>query len=423
MLTREENEQLTVAGPGTCMGTLLRRFWVPFLFSSDLPEPDCPPRRVRIMNEDLVAFRDSNGHVGLLDQRCPHRGASLFFGRNEECGLRCVYHGWKFDVAGNCVDMPNEPAESNFKHKIKQAAYPCQERTGIIWAYMGPAELKPAMPELEWMQVPSTHVHFTKRLQECNWLQAMEGGFDVSHLQFLHRGDLRGPEFEPRATDPVIPKEQQVALTDCGLVVGYRGDDLPDGRSSWSCHQFLMPWFKGFSLRPNINLIAGHMWVPIDDQNCLLWSFEYVPDRPLSDPALQWSANSLNAETVPGSERTVRNRDNDYLIDRQLQSSGRSFTGITGVGQQDSAIQESMGPILDRSREHLGTADISIITLRRVLQRALTDLETGAPIQGFDACAQQLRSVAIELPAGVSFADAGYEQLKERSGMLAAAAA
>src|SRR5215204_3073496 len=187
MLSQAENELLCRTGPGTPMGELFRRFWLPALLPSELPAPDSEPIRFRILSEDLIAFRDTNGKVGFLDQHCPHRGASLFFGRNEECGLRCVYHGWKFDAAGNCVDMPSEPAESTFKERIRQTAYPCAERGGVIWAYLGPAERQPALPELEWALLPEDQRFASKRLQECNWLQAMEGGIDSSHISFLHQ--------------------------------------------------------------------------------------------------------------------------------------------------------------------------------------------------------------------------------------------
>src|SRR5438067_12960854 len=154
MLTKEENELLCRVGPGTVMGNLMRQYWVPALLSSELPEPDSAPLRVRLLGENLIAFRDSSGQVGLLDQACPHRGASLFFGRNEEEGLRCVYHGWKYDVSGQCVDMPSEPSESNFKSKIKATAYPCRERGGVIWAYLGPREVPPPLPDIEANMLP-----------------------------------------------------------------------------------------------------------------------------------------------------------------------------------------------------------------------------------------------------------------------------
>ncbi|MFI5269083.1 MAG: Rieske 2Fe-2S domain-containing protein, partial [Chloroflexota bacterium] len=154
MLRSEDNALLTRSDPGTPMSRLMRRYWAPFLLTTELPEPDCPPVRVKLLGESLVAYRDSQGRVGLLDNHCPHRGASLFFGRNEECGLRCVYHGWKFDLEGRCVDMPNEPPESNFKDKVRTKAYPCRERAGIVWAYLGPPELMPELPEYEFLMVP-----------------------------------------------------------------------------------------------------------------------------------------------------------------------------------------------------------------------------------------------------------------------------
>ena len=172
MLTREDNAFLTATGPGTPMGTLLRRYWIPALLPEELPEPDCPPVRLKLLGEPLVAFRDSNGNVGVVAENCPHRGASLFFGRNEEAGLRCVYHGWKFDASGACVDMPNEPPESNFKHKVRVTAYPGRDLGGVIWVYMGPPELQPELPALEWALVPESHRYHTKRIQACNWAQS-----------------------------------------------------------------------------------------------------------------------------------------------------------------------------------------------------------------------------------------------------------
>ena len=168
MLSREENELITRVAPGTPMGNAMRRYWIPALLAREIAEPDGPPVRVRLLGEDLVAFRDTEGRIGLLDEYCPHRRASLFFGRNEECGLRCVYHGWKFDVAGTCVDQLNEPAENRFQHKVHIAAYPTVELGGIVWAYLGPPERMPAAPKFAWTQVPQTHRHVTKVIQECN---------------------------------------------------------------------------------------------------------------------------------------------------------------------------------------------------------------------------------------------------------------
>ncbi|MCL6593139.1 MAG: Rieske 2Fe-2S domain-containing protein [Alicyclobacillus sp.] len=191
MLKASENERITRVGPGTPMGHVFRRYWVPALLSEELPEPDCPPVKVRLLAEDLVAFRDSTGRVGLFEAYCPHRRAHLFWGRNEECGLRCAYHGWKFDVDGRCVDMPNEPPDSRFKQNVRIPAYPCWEKGGIIWTYMGPPALQPPTPDYEWLRAPETHRFVSKTFEDCNYLQALEGGIDTSHSSFAHNNNLR----------------------------------------------------------------------------------------------------------------------------------------------------------------------------------------------------------------------------------------
>ncbi len=182
MMSREQNDQLSRVGPGTLMGKLLRRYWAPFLLVSEIPEPDCPPVRVKLMGENLVCFRDSKGQIGLIDEFCAHRGVSLWFGQNEECGLRCPYHGWKYDVTGQCVDLPSEPEESGFRKNIKLKSYPCIEKAGIVWAYLGPPALQPPPPALEWTDVEPPQRFVSKRLQECN----------------LPAGDGRRHRFQPR---------------------------------------------------------------------------------------------------------------------------------------------------------------------------------------------------------------------------------
>jgi phthalate 4,5-dioxygenase len=190
MLRKEQNELLTQTAPGTQMGQLFRSYWLPALMAEELPENDCPPVRVKLLSERLLAFRDSEGRYGLIDEFCAHRGVSLWFGRNEEAGLRCPYHGWKYDVTGQCVDVPSEPAESGFCKKVKLTSYPLVKCGAVLWAYMGPPDKKPPLPEWEFAMVPAEQTFVSKRLQECNWLQAMEGGIDSSHVSFLHRGDL-----------------------------------------------------------------------------------------------------------------------------------------------------------------------------------------------------------------------------------------
>ena len=190
MITQEQNEYLCRTGPQSPMGQLFRRYWIPALLSEELPRPNCPPVRVQLLSERLIAFRDTDGRIGLMDEFCAHRGVSLWFGRNEENGLRCSYHGWKYDVTGQCIEVPSEPSSSGFCSKIKLKSYPTVDLGGVIWAYMGPPEEQPPHPDFEWVHLPKSHVFITKRWQESNYLQAMEGGIDSSHVSFLHSADL-----------------------------------------------------------------------------------------------------------------------------------------------------------------------------------------------------------------------------------------
>jgi len=394
MLSTEENKLLTRVGPGTPMGNLIRRYWVPALFSEQIEKPDCPPVRVKLLCEKLVAFRDTDGRPGLLDERCPHRTASMFFGRNEECGLRCVYHGWKFDVTGKCVDLPSEPPGSNFQDKVSIRAYPCHEAAGIVWTYMGPPELRPEFPEFEWTQVPQSHRYASRHIERCNWLQALEGGFDTSHLAFLHRGATQAPRSVPSRYD-VIPKE-------FGFVVG-TGRDAGEGETLWTANVMAMPFHKIIATDP----YGAHCWVPMDDENTMLYSVDYRPDRPLTDDDLALSRNfeHIHAETIPGTDLPVENAANDYRIDRAAQAAGPSFSGMRGLAVQDRAVQESMGPVADRTIEHLGVSDTAIIRIRQLLLKAVRDLEDGKEPPGMKGASYRVRSARFAAPDEAAFAD------------------
>jgi phthalate 4,5-dioxygenase oxygenase subunit len=416
MLTQEENELLTRTGPGTPMGELFRRFWMPALLSSELPAPDCPPVRLRLLGEDLVAFRATDGTVGLLDARCPHRRADLFFGRNEEQGLRCVYHGWKFDVAGICVDMPNEPAESNFKHKISTAAYPCIEQGGIVWAYMGPPERRPALPDLEWTAVEHDRRYVHKRLEECNYLQGLEGELDNSHASFLHgvqsprlgAGQLLGGS--AYASRDRAPKAV-VKDTDYGMMVAWRSNAEEDSYY-WRVTQYLVPCYAMIANTPDRPFLCFAL-VPRDDETAWAFSIAWRPDRSLSVAEVAdietWTGPF--PELIPGTFRPVNNKDNDFNIDRALQRS-YSYTGIRGIRDQDRAVQESQGVIMDRSQEHLGTVDAGIIGMRRRLAALVKDLESGIePQAAHRGEVYRVRSVALVLKHGVPIDEAGQEYL------------
>jgi phthalate 4,5-dioxygenase len=407
VLSREDNERLTRVGPGTPMGELMRRYWIPAAFTHQVAEPDGAPVRVRLMGEDLVLFRDSQGQLGLIDERCPHRTASMFFGRNEQSGIRCVYHGLKFDVDGNCVDVPCVPPTTDeqmgrIKRSLKTKSYPCVERGGTVWTYMGPPELRPEFPDLEWTMVPESHRFATRHIQECNWLQGLEGGFDATHLTFLHGGDN-----EP--TRRIVASLYEVMPTDFGFVVG-TGRDSGKGTIMWNMNVMLMPFHKIISSIPH----AAHVWAPIDDESTMLYSINFHPHRPLTDDDLKrekaW--RGIHTENIPGTDRAIQNKANDYLIDRALQASGKSYTGMKGLGIQDCSIQESMGPIADRTGEHLLVSDTAIVKIRRLLLQTLNDHAAGKPLPGMKPASYRVRSARCELPKGAPFAETMAERVR-----------
>jgi phthalate 4,5-dioxygenase oxygenase subunit len=419
MISHEQNVFLTQTGPQTPMGELFRRYWMPALMSSELPEPDCPPVRVSLMSEKLVAFRDTSGTVGLMDEFCPHRGVSLWFGRNEENGLRCPYHGWKFDTAGNCVEVPSEGPE--FCKRIKFKSYSVVEKAGVIWAYMGPPELKPELPSFEWMDLPADHIYVSKRWQECNFLQAMEGGLDSSHVSFLHAGDLgRDPLRKGAAgakyalnTKTVFEVEESTG----GLMICARRV-AEEGYYYWRLSQWMMPWY---TLIPPYkgNALNGHAWVPMDDENCMAWNFTYHSTRPLTKEERDHMDNGhgIHPELIQdGSFRPVGNRDNHYLIDRAAQKAGLTYSGIKGIGLQDSAVQESMGRITDRTREHLVTTDRAIVMARARLRKAALEVKEGGTPPALDAEGQRVRSASFVLPVDKPFRETAVEAQQVRIG-------
>ncbi len=426
MLKREQNELLTQTGPGTPMGELFRRYWIPALLSEELPEPDCPPVRVKLLSERLIAFRDSDGKLGLIDEFCAHRGVSLWFGRNEEGGIRCPYHGWKYDVNGQCTEVPSEPAESGFCQKIKLTSYPMIERGGVIWTYMGPKDTVPPPPEYEFATVPDKQTYMSKRLQECNWLQAMEGGIDSSHVSFLHRGAINSdPLFKGAKGNQYNLKDSapkfEVVESEGGLLIGARRN-AEEGNYYWRITQWVMPFFTVIPPRAD-HPIHGHFWIPIDDENCWAWSYDYHPVRALSEAEVKAmdDGHGVHVKFVPGTFRPLQNKDNDYLIDRQAQKEGRSFSGVDGFAMQDASVQESMGPIQDRTKENLVSTDNGIIMARHKLMKAAQALvKNGTLPAGRDPVHHRVRSASVILPPGVPFKEAAKEALLAREGVAQA---
>jgi phthalate 4,5-dioxygenase len=422
MLRPEQNEMLTRTGLGTPMGKMFRHYWIPALLAEELPENDGPPVRVQLLSERLIAFRDTLGRYGLLEEFCAHRRVSLWFGRNEECGLRCAYHGWKYDVTGQCVDLPSEPEENGLRRRIRLRSYPLVERGGLLWTYMGPPDDRPDLPEFEFTMVPTAQRFVSKRLQHSNWLQALEGGIDSSHVSWLHRDafqsdplmrDSRGNEYN--MGDMMVRFE--VAEHDAGLFIGARRKAENDS-FYWRITPWCMPSFTMIPPRGS-HPVHGHFWIPIDDDNCWAWSFDYHPTRALTEAevAAMRAGKGIHVQYVPGTFIPLANRDNDYLMDRAAQKAGATFSGVGGIGMQDASLQESMGPIVDRSKENLVSADNGIIFTRQKLLRAVEALaKQGIAPPGRDPASQRVRSASLVLPAGTAFAEAAREVLTVRSG-------
>jgi len=407
MLTQEQNDTLTRVGPGTPMGNMMRRYWIPALLDWEVSEPDGEPVIINLLGEELVAFRQTDGRIGVVEARCAHRRAHLFFGRNEDCGLRCIYHGWKFDITGQCVDMPNEPEISNFKDKVRIAAYPTYETGGIVWVYMGPSENEPPPPLFDWTQVEEGHRTCMKVIQECNWLQGLEGGIDSTHTSFLHgippHKRYDGSTVMGRARNVSMSADIQVVPTDYGYTyAGIR--DMGDDKHYVRGYHWVAPWTQ---LRPDGGMnsgrapgVHGHFWVPMDDYRTMVWNFGYtLGDEPLDEEEKNQAGlgNSYDLDVDRKTFQSFKNASNNWMIDREDQKNN-SYTGIKGTNTQDRMVQETMGPILDRTLERLGTADRAIITARRILLNGVRRVEDGGDPPGVSPTYYNLRAVQRVIP-------------------------
>ena len=435
MLTKEKNDLITQTGPGTPMGEVFRRYWLPCLLAEELPEPDCAPVRVELLSEFLVAFRDSEGQLGLIDEFCAHRCVSLWFGRNEESGLRCPYHGWKFDVDGKCVDVPSESPE--FCKNIKLKSYPLIEKGGVLWAYMGPPDKKPPEPEYEFCTVPSARRFVSKRFQASNWLQALEGGIDSSHVTFLHGDNVDsdplfkgagGNKYNINDLQPIF----RVVDREEGLFIGAHRN-AEDDQYYWRITQFLMPSFTMVPPRGDYP-VHGHFWIPINDDTCYAWSYDYKPERDLTDQEV-WhmkQGKGVHCEYVPGTYIPKANKDNNYLMNRDHQRMGISYSGVEGIAIQDGSLQESMvgvdpvsgrrvawGGTCDRTQEVLAPTDQGIMKARRMMFDAIEKLQgKGETPPGVDPESHKVRSASVLLKRDVNFEEdeRTIEALKAKPG-------
>ena len=391
--TRDEEHALItrIAGDAPA-GAMMRRYWLPACWAAEVAERDGAPVRVRMLGRNLVAFRDTNGALGLIDAACPHRLASLALGRNEEGGLRCIYHGWKFDVRGRCVEMPTEPPGYAFAERIHVGSYPVREGGGLVWAYLGPPEIEPAFPAYDWTALPRDQIAHLKFIENVNYLQALEGTVDSAHTRFLHRGAdalYRAAE-ERKRTE--LSRDLAPRLEVADTTYGFRYAAIrrpnvdPEQFRYVKIARFVMPTTAILSRplaedRPTLVQI----FVPMDDEHTMHYSiFHSLNGQPLDERALQEVSRCVPGVDVGANWELRNNEANWWNQDRPAMKNG-SYTGVYGVMNQDVAVQESMGAIVDRSREHLGTSDVAIIRLRRRMLESVRRFMAGAPPIGLES--------------------------------------
>jgi len=432
MLSHADNERLVRVGPGTPMGDLFRLYWLPFYLSKDLVA-DGQPKRIKLLGEDLVAFRDTENRVGLIANACAHRGAPMMFGRNEDCGIRCVYHGWKYDVTGAVVDMPAEPVTSRLMERVTIKAYPCRERNGVVWAYMGPAaDELPALPNLEWNLVPDANVVLTMRVQECNWLQALEGEIDSAHAPILHgRIDAGGSIDSWLATKDLRPI-LQCMRQDFGVSIAARRR-LSEDTLYWRVNQFVMPFYTLVPPQSRFVDLSGHAWVPIDDEHTMCLMFSYHPTEavpPRTRTVFMEGHNGRESghasrhayvepsPTTPYAEYwTKYSPSSGFRFDYESQRT-TWFSGLPGLWVQDAACQSGVAPVYDRTQEHLCSSDAGIVMSRRMLLDALDSYSSsGVRPRGVDdPDVFMVRAMSLTLPSDTTWHEAGRTFMQARLG-------
>ena len=435
MSKQRDSDDLFRVGSGTVMGDMMRQYWIPAAMSSEL-ERDGAPMRLVLLGERLIAFRDSSGRVGVMDHRCPHRCASLFLGRNEENGIRCVYHGWKYDAAGNCVDMPNAPPHQDFKDKVKAKAYKVAERNGLIWVYMGSRKEAPPLPAIEASLLPEAELQISFVQRECNWLQALEGDIDTSHFGFLHTGSVQPDDAAPDSLLrwTLTNRAPEYHVTDTGygtMYCAYRPAEA--GQTYWRFANFLFPFWTQTPQGP-FDRVNTRAWVPMDDTHTMFVSLSWRSSPPSLRPL-------KNGQMIPGSRlgfdylpnttdwygrwRLMQNPSNDWMIDRAAQKSGENYTGIASIHGQDQAVTERMGGITDHGFENLGPSDIMIARTRRRLLRAARAFakdETIPPCVDDPGVYTAVRSGDFLADAKIAWRDAYEMQMRAAVRPLAQAA-
>ncbi|HEY8692817.1 MAG TPA: Rieske 2Fe-2S domain-containing protein [Chloroflexota bacterium] len=404
MLSKRDNDTLTRTGPGAMMGQLMRRYWLPVALAEEVAEPDGAPARIEVLGERFVAFRDTAGKLGLLAEHCPHRGASLALARNEDHGLRCIYHGWKFDVTGQCLDTPTELPEHSLAGRVKARSYPVREVAGVLWAYLGPRDKMPPFPDLQWLQLPPSHSTPFKILEECNYAQALEGGIDFAHAAVLHRNSPWS-----RTNDDVRERNPRprVEVQDTAWGFFYTGLWGSDSQTHVRIHPFVFPCWT--VVAPNAYGSANgqgdrvvNAWVPRDDGTTWHFQYFYNPTKPVDR---EWRIRTAGCY-VDAAYRKLRNADNRYNQTREAMRT-TNLSGIDGVLTQDHAVNESQGPVVDRVQEHLAASDRAVIHVRKVLLEAARDVAEGKDPPGLapGTTLSHVTSQTADLPEGACWED------------------
>jgi phthalate 4,5-dioxygenase len=391
VLTKEQNELLCRVESAAPMGQMMRRHWLPVCLSEEVAGRDGAPVRARLLGEDLVVFRDTNGKLGVLDERCPHRGASLVFGRNEECGLRCLYHGWKFDVDGKILDMSSEPAGTSMRQATRTKAYPAREGGGFVWIWMGPPETMREFEPPAWAPHANCRTAIVKMHAGCNWAQVLEGSIDSAHSSSLHSTEMPAAQVDgAKATGKVWPRpsnDKAPKLQFEPTSYGFRYAAIRKPILNPETHQYVRTtlFIAPFTvlIPPNDQYRLAQMLVPVDDLNSMFYWVAWHPDAAKGISQEEW--RSFCAATVgtdlDSNYRKLRNFSNNYMQDREAMKRG-DFTGIKGIPTQDMAMWESMGPIADRSRDHPGSSDVAVVQFRRMMMAAAKKFQEGAPALG-----------------------------------------
>lgn len=384
-MTPEENELLCRVEGDAPMGRLFRQYWLPICLSEEVSEPDGAPVRARVLGENLVAFRDTKGRVGVMDERCPHRGTSLFYGRNEDCGLRCLYHGWKMDVEGNVVEMVSEPASSKLPEKVKHRAYKTKEWAGIVWGYMGDQENVPEFVPPPWAPTEDVRVSIAKVIVPCNWAQVLEGNIDSSHSSSLHSSDMvpakvgqaeaTGKQWLRPSTDKT--PRLQVEHTSYGFRYAAIRRPISDSKNTNYVRStvFMVP--SSAMIPPNSSYNVANFNVPMDDTHT---AFHFIAwGSPKTTPETETWRRFLGqviGTDLDETYRPKRNIENRFWQDRWAMKAG-NYTGIFGFPNQDLAMWTGQGPIADRSTETLAAGDVAIVEFRNVMLKALREFMDG----------------------------------------------